>query len=908
MSYIDAFLERDKDRINVVERLDGKRHYRQYPTKYLFYYPDPAGKHKSIYGLPVSRFQTKQLKEFDRERKIYSHQKLYESDINPIFRCLEDNYLGKDSPEAHVAFFDIEVDFIADKGFAPASDPFAPITAISVNLSWLPEEQQLITLVLKPKELDQVDAETIVSRFDNTVLCKDESELLDMFLKFIDDADILSGWNSEGFDIPYTINRVIQVLGKDHTKRFCLWEKYPRKRNYTKFGHEQETYDLIGRVHLDYLELYRKYTYHEMHSYRLDAIGEHEIGEKKIPYDGTLDQLYNRDFEKFIAYSRQDVALLHKIDKKLRFLDLANELAHANTVLLPTTMGAVAVTEQAIINEAHQRGMVIPDRKRNGHLRDPDATPEAAVGAYVAFPKKGLHDWIGSFDINSLYPSVIRSLNMGPETIIGQLRPSETKKYIDHKVNKEKKSAADAWEGIFGSLEYQSIMEQDKATEIVCDFEDGETESMSGAEWYKIIFESGKDWILSSNGTLFRADVKAVVPGLLERWYSERKVMQKKMRESENQKDREFWDKRQLVKKINLNSLYGAILNPGCRFFDIRIGQSVTLCGRTITKHMASETNKIIAGDYNHQGESIIYGDTDSVYFSAYPMIKSEVEAGNIPWTKESVVELYDNVGNEVNKSFPSFMKKSFNVSIKQGEIIKSGREMVASKGLFITKKRYAVLIYDLENERMDVDGKPDKIKAMGVDLKRSDTPEFVQKFLEKLLTMVLLGTPKDQCFQTISEFKEEFSFRDGWEKGTPKRVNNLTKYRNQVELYNSRTQSMTSLGERTALKKPIMPGHVRASLNWNELRQAYKDNYSLPIMDGQKVIVCKLKNNPMNYTSIAYPIDELNLPRWFKELAFDHKSMEETIIDQKIKNLIGVLGWELMDTQRINVFNELFA
>ena len=187
MSYIDAFLERDKDRINVVERLDGKRHYRQYPTRYLFYYPDPAGKHKSIYGLPVSRFQTKQLKEFDRERKIYSHQKLYESDINPIFRCLEDNYLGKDSPEAHVEFFDIEVDFIADKGFAPPSDPFAPITAISVNLNWLPPEQQLITLVLKPKELDQVDAETIVSRFDNTVLCKDEAELLDMFLKFIDD-------------------------------------------------------------------------------------------------------------------------------------------------------------------------------------------------------------------------------------------------------------------------------------------------------------------------------------------------------------------------------------------------------------------------------------------------------------------------------------------------------------------------------------------------------------------------------------------------------------------------------------------------------------------------------------------------------------------------------------------------
>ena len=311
-------------------------------------------------------------------------------------------------------------------------------------LNWLPEEQRLITLCLKPIQLEQSTAEQIAMGYDNTVLCRDESELLDLFLKFIDDADILSGWNSEGFDIPYIINRTIQVLGKDATSRYCLWDKFPRKRKYIKFGNEQETYDLIGRVHLDYLELYRKYTYHEMHSYRLDAIGEYEIGEKKIPYDGTLDQLYNNDFEKFIAYSRQDVALLGKLDDKLKFIDLANELAHANTVLLPTTMGAVAVTEQAIINEAHKRGMVIPDRKRqNGNGEN---TP--AVGAYVAFPKKGLHEWIGSLDINSLYPSVIRSLNMGPETIIGQLRLDSTKSYIDGKM-KEGKSAADAWEGLF---------------------------------------------------------------------------------------------------------------------------------------------------------------------------------------------------------------------------------------------------------------------------------------------------------------------------------------------------------------------------------------------------------------------------------------------------------------------------
>ena len=252
-------------------------------------------------------------------------------------------------------------------------------------------------------------------------------------------------------------------------------------------------------------------------------------------------------------------------------------------------------------------------------------------------------------------------------------------------------------------------------------------------------------------------------------------------------------------------------------------------------------------------------------------------------------------------------MGNAFNVSIEAGKIIQAGREIVAESGLYITKKRYAALIYDLEGSRQDVEGKPGKIKAMGVDLKRSDTPEFVQRFLEELLTMVLIGKTKQDCFDMIADFKNDFGQRDGWEKGTPKRVNNLTKYLGMVIAYNNQTAGMANLDNNSVIKKPIMPGHVRASLNWNELRKAYKDKYSLPIMDGQKVIVCKLKSNPMNYTSIAYPIDELNLPRWFKELPFDHEEMEKTIIDQKIKNLIGVLGWELKETQHVNNFDSIF-
>jgi DNA polymerase elongation subunit (family B) len=267
-------------------------------------------------------------------------KRIFESDLNPIFRCLAENYLGKDSPNLQTAFFDIETDFDPTKGYSTPDDPFTRITAITVYLDWM---DQLITLAMPPKAMSMDEANRIGARFDNTFMFDSERELLLTFLELIDDADVLSGWNSEGFDIPYTVNRVTKILSKDDTRRFCLWDQFPKVREYEKYGKMSSTYDLVGRVHMDYMELYRKYTYEERHSYSLDAIGEYELGERKTAYEGTLDQLYNRDFETFIQYSRQDVALLNKLDKKLRFLDLANEIAHDNTVLLQTTMGAVQI-------------------------------------------------------------------------------------------------------------------------------------------------------------------------------------------------------------------------------------------------------------------------------------------------------------------------------------------------------------------------------------------------------------------------------------------------------------------------------------------------------------------------------------------------------------------------------------
>ena len=933
MSYVDAFYNKDKDIVQVVERSKGKRVYNDYPAWRTFYVKDPRGDHVSIHGDKVRQIKCKRLKDLHKERKINSGKTFYESDMKPEVKCLSENYNGVDSPTLNTAFFDIETDFDATKGFADPSDPFMPITAITVHLQWI---DLLVTLVIPPKGMREgeglEEAQRICEQFPNTELYLSEADMLNDFMDVIEDADVLTGWNSEGYDIPYTVNRITRVLSKSHTRKLCLWDLFPQKRKVMKYGKEQETFDLFGRIHLDYLELYRKYTYHEMHSYALDTIGEHEVGEKKVAYDGTLDQLYNNDFYKFVAYNRQDVALLDKIDKKLRFIELANEIAHDNTVNIKTTMGAVAVTEQAIINEAHRRGMVVPDRKSRTWSDDDveltdedlhDLEMQKAAGAFVAKPKTGLQKWVAGIDINSLYPSVIRAMNMSPETIAGQLRPDLTDALIGDRIKEGRKTGAktygssQAWDETFSSEEFRVMNEKDKASRVTLVLEDNPfdelktTQRVSGSEAYDLIFNSGLNWTVTANGTIFKQDVQGIIPSLLERWYAERQVMQqnkKKAIESGDKEEISYWDKRQLVKKINLNSLYGALLNQGCRFYDKRIGQSTTLTGRCITRHMGAKCNEVITGHYDYQGDSVIYGDTDSIYYSMYPVYKQEIDDGTIEWSKDKVLTLYDEVANQVNESFPEFMKTFFNVPRKEGEIIVAGRENCATQGIFIKKKRYAMLIYDDDGERRDIDGSPGKIKAMGLDLKRSDTPKYMQNFLSEVLLKVLLDGTQEDVIGMVKEFKKEFRARPGWEKGSQSRVNNLTSYKNRVNAAKiAMAREMKGGGDVSKKDKVHLPGHVSAALNWNMLRELNQDRYAVEIVDGMKCIICKLKPNTFKLKSVAYPVDATKIPQWFQDLPFDHELMEQTIVDKKLDNLIGVLNWDMSDANASETFDNLF-
>lgn len=347
-----------------------------------------------------------------------------------------------------------------------------------------------------------------------------------------------------------------------------------------------------------------------------------------------------------------------------------------------------------------------------------------------------------------------------------------------------------------------------------------------------------------------------------------------------------YFDMIQLIRKIGLNSVYGAVTNAGSIFFDQRLGQSCTLSGRCTTRHMGSTINVESGYDYS-LGKSITYGDTDSIYFT----IPEEMK---VTMTKDAFIKYADQITETVNASFPAFYEKTFNAKKNVKGIIKAGREICAESALFIKKKRYAALIYtDDSNKRYDRDGKKGKLKIMGLEIKRSDCPEWVQdKLTDTLENLLAHKFNEDEIITFIREWRTEFIEKRPWELGTPKRVNKLAYY---TKVYNENQKGVT------------IPGHVRAAINWNRMCDMALDNSSMRILDGQKTIVCTLNHNTFGMATIAYPIDQQFLPEWFKKLNFDMDAMAKANVDNKIKNIFGILGWDLNRLQTNAKVEELF-
>lgn len=920
MSYISATT--DKNTVIVWERNDvGERVVRDFPSPLYFYYDDPDGKYRTIYDTPVSKAEYDTVSDFRAGKKRFESDrvKTWESDISPELRVLSNKYFGAPAPKLNVTFLDIEVDYDPEIGFSSTENPYAPINAVAIYHRWLKE---FVVLVVPPEkgwtEDNLMDAmekgcpEAPLPKEDvRLVLCENERELLIHLLVELEDSDVMSGWNSDLFDIPYIAQRILRVLDneivdlstvvdmtipkkprvsyEDNPNQYISRPgrfKYLKQLDFPAYGMPSfravqsrttgklmgHTLDLIGRIRVDYMDLIKKFEPGERQSYKLssvsdDVLVDEKTGEPLLPkleYSGSLANLYRDNFAYFVRYNIRDTEILEGFEAKLGYVELANQLCHLSTGLFPHVSGTLKLAELALVNYCHHT------LKRVVNNNTAPEEDRQIDGALVLYPQVGLHEFVGSVDINSLYPSAIRSINISPEMIRGQ--------FIG--------CAKDANEIAKGS---------DRLLTLV--LEDGDkTELTRTAKEWREKFQELK-WAISGYGTVFDQAEMGFIPALLAEWYAMRKEYQAKKKAAGSTGDAEmaaYYDRLQYVYKIKLNSLYGALTNLHFRFFDLRMGESTTGTGRAVVRHQCRFINQTLGGEYDvdfplyasiedaiksgysqqeaeqislhgpkfngkHQADAIVYGDTDSTYFKTYGLSVEEATA------------IADLVAVKVNESYPEFMRETFLCTPGFDTIIKAAREIVMDKGIFVEKKRYILHLVDLDGKKCD------KMKVMGLDTKKTTLPADVSKVLNGFIERYLKGETWDELAKDIVAYKTRLIGLDDITRlGLPKGVQNVEDYTAAFEDdYKAR-----------------LPGHVAASIYYNQCLQQYGDKVSTPIKSGMKIKVFYLKNPRGKFKSIALPTDLEIVPKWFHEnIVVDKDAHIERLVDNPLGNILKAIG-----------------
>lgn len=516
MSYISSAITKN-DQVIVWERdKDDKRIEVYYDAPYYFYIDDPDGDHLTIYNTKVTKLVFDTGREFYTTRRSVSEMgvRLWESDIPADLRVISNEYYGQPSPKMHITFLDIENDYNTDQGYASIKNPYAPINAISMFHT---HRNELVAMSVPPpgqnwteKQLyDRCnEIEPFPAEYTTTIrLFKTEYEMLLAFLDDIEDSDILVGWNSQRFDIPYIGKRILHTLGEKHFKRLSFNNAPPPEWKDMTDNHQQiyEVLDISGRISFDYLELYRKYEVEERHSYKLAAI-EEEVGLNlpKLEYEGTLHGLYHNDFGYFVRYNIRDSEILRGFELVLGYVDVACQMYHLSGASPKHVQGTLKLAEYAIVNYCHKElNRVVPNITRPDIDRQID-------GALVLWPQVGLHEFLGSIDINSLYPSAIRSINMSPETIVGQFLEFE-----DAQI-----AISEGSDKMISMQVEQRSSTPDQLETII--------ETKTAAEWKEILIDN--KWAISGYGTVFDQKTPGIIPTILTNWFATRKQYQAELR------------------------------------------------------------------------------------------------------------------------------------------------------------------------------------------------------------------------------------------------------------------------------------------------------------------------------------------------------------------------------------------
>lgn len=921
MSFISSYYDRFKDRVVVWEREgNGRRIRREIDSPYNLYVPDPNGKFEAITGEKLKFIECSSKKEFDE--RCAAHPIRFESDIHPQDKVMM-TYFGKPLPVLNVGFIDIEVDYDPAVGYSRPSNPYAPINALSLYRSDL---GTMFTLLLPPPTWAHGMQLPIEMQEDNYFMFHSERELLEFFLTLIEDCDVLTGWNSDFFDMPYIAKRIELLFGQHALKKLGFdlgpMPRWGEKERFKGSTEKEIVIDLQSRVHLDYMALFKKFTLGGRQSYSLGAITAEELDVPKMEYDGTLYELYRNDFIKFAKYNRHDVQCIVDLNKKFKYIDLANAMVHEATVNFSAIFGSVQLIDTAIINFCHNRmNKIVFDRVHKQGKK--------VEGAIVMSPKVGLHKMIGSCDINSLYPSTYRSLNLSPEKIVGQLAEYE-----------------EGWRAVYNARRNPDnlALQQVPVTIIPEGSRHGELDEHGEEQEGSLTITAGdmiqflkeNKYAISGYGTILdQGNGEGLLPAVLTYWFKGRKELQAKKKEfAKKAKDQlaanggnkedpvyidyitqsEYFDMLQGVRKVLLNSTYGATLNAFCRFHDPRLGASTTGSGRQITTHMIETVAQCLMGEtapkvvktigYDEKtGEAInvytldvppgigpIYSDTDSCYFVMEQLVGDDVEMA---------VGLADEIVGFTNDSFKAFMQEAFNCQEGFDDLIRAAREVVATSGIFRAKKKYMLLVADNEGTRYSPDN--DKaLKTQGSDIKVSSTPETIRALLKDVTMSILRGVKKPEIDQSIIQFRRNLNNNPDI---NPLDFATITSVKN-LEEYGLKYKNIELAG----MGKVKLPANVRASFNHNTCIELFGVKDTQPIISGMKIKIVWLKDNEYGFTNMSFSSDLETLPKWFTDhFEVDIKLTEQKLVDQKLKNIFDPIGWDV-PTEHTMTVNRLLS
>ena len=816
---------------------NGRRVKKKIPYNPVLFVPtDKKTEWKSLDGRYLEEFRVGSILEtnsFTKEHRNTVGLEIH-GNLDYVYSYIADEFpddIDFSMDDLVVAYIDIETE--CEKGFPDYKNPNERIIAITIAVN---EEYHVLGL-----------GDFVVHGHNEIAYnFKTEAELLEHFYKLWNEIspDIVTGWNIRFFDIPYLYNRSITVLGANKARMLSPW-KYIREKIVSRMNRDHDVYEPIGISVLDYYELYQTFTYTNQESYRLDHIAFVELGEKKLSYEeyDSIAEFYRQDFQKFIEYNIKDVQLVHRIDQKMKLIELVVALAYAGKVNMMDVFSQVRTWDQIIFHYLYKKKIIVPPK----NFAEKDTQ---YAGAYVKDPIVGKHDWIVSFDLNSLYPHLIMQYNISPDTKIKGF----TRRTIS----------------------VDGILNQTDSVDMV-------------KEWTE------EGYCVAANGTLYDKNRQGFLAELMEKLYEERKMYKKKMIECQKQReelpkmnapsiakaglakkldnDIAKYNNFQLVRKIQLNSAYGAIGNEWFRYYDVEMAEAITLSGQLSIRWIEKKLNEFLNKTLDTtDADYVIASDTDSVYICLDELVKKTCKGKS----QEEIVNYLDKACTKVFEPFieEKYEELSSMMNAFSNKMIMK-REVIASTGVWTAKKRYMLNVHDSEGVRYSTP----KLKIMGIETSRSSTPQVVRTKLKEMIGIIMSGTESD-LISEVNAFRKEFKALSPEDVAFPRGVSNITKYRDSVQIY--------AKGTPIAVKGALIYNHY---INELKLGRKYRK-----IIDGDKIKFIYLKTpNPL---AGSYGKDHVlsfpnGIPKEFNLTPYiDYDKQFQTSFLDPLASILQAVGW----------------